>query len=214
MLAGATGKLFIVGDDDQSIYGWRGAKIENIRRFDEDFSDVKTVRLEQNYRSTNVILKAANALIAHNQDRMGKNLWSAGEDGEPIQIYEAFNEQDEARYICNQIEAWCEQGGSRSEIAVLYRSNAQSRVMEQALLQAQIPYRVYGGLRFYDRAEIKDVLAYLRLLISREDDAPSNGCITIRRAASAIKPPIKSAKWHEWRKFRSGKRPISWWKPV
>lgn len=171
VLAGATGKLFIVGDDDQSIYGWRGAKIENIRRFDEDFSDVKTVRLEQNYRSTNVILKAANALIAHNQDRMGKNLWSAGEDGEPIQIYEAFNEQDEARYICNQIEAWCEQGGSRSEIAVLYRSNAQSRVMEQALLQAQIPYRVYGGLRFYDRAEIKDVLAYLRLLISREDDA-------------------------------------------
>lgn len=171
VLAGATGKLFIVGDDDQSIYGWRGAKIENIRRFDEDFSDVKTVRLEQNYRSTNVILKAANALIAHNQDRMGKNLWSAGEDGEPIQIYEAFNEQDEARYICNQIEAWCEKGGSRSEIAVLYRSNAQSRVMEQALLQAQIPYRVYGGLRFYDRAEIKDVLAYLRLLISREDDA-------------------------------------------
>ncbi|MGC9385690.1 MAG: DNA helicase II [Hydrogenovibrio sp.] len=171
VLAGATGKLFIVGDDDQSIYGWRGAKIENIRRFDEDFADVKTVRLEQNYRSTNMILKAANTLIAHNQDRMGKNLWSAGEDGEPIQIYEAFNEQDEARYICNQIEAWCEQGGGRSEVAVLYRSNAQSRVIEQALLQAQIPYRVYGGLRFYDRAEIKDVLAYLRLLISREDDA-------------------------------------------
>ena len=171
VLAGASGRLFIVGDDDQSIYGWRGAKIENIRRFDEDFSDVKTVRLEQNYRSTGTILKAANGLIAFNQDRMGKNLWSAGEEGDPIRIYEAFNELDEARYVCNQVESWCEQGGSRSEIAVLYRSNAQSRVMEQALLQAQIPYRVYGGLRFYDRAEIKDVLAYLRLLVNTEDDA-------------------------------------------
>ena len=171
VLAGATGKLFIVGDDDQSIYGWRGAKIENIRQFDQDFSNVKMVRLEQNYRSTNTILKAANALISHNQDRMAKNLWSAGEDGEPIKVYEAFNEMDEARYLCNQIEAWCDQGGSRSEAAVLYRSNAQSRVIEQALLQAQIPYRVYGGLRFYERAEIKDVLAYLRLLLNRQDDA-------------------------------------------
>lgn len=171
VLAGATGKLFIVGDDDQSIYGWRGAKIENIRQFDQDFSDVKLVRLEQNYRSTGIILKAANTLISHNQDRMGKNLWSAGDEGEPIVVYEAFNELDEARYLCNQIQDWCEQGGSRSEIAVLYRSNAQSRVIEQALLQAQIPYRVYGGLRFYERAEIKDVLAYLRLLLNRQDDA-------------------------------------------
>lgn len=171
VLAGASGKLFIVGDDDQSIYGWRGAKIENIRQFDLDFSDVKTVRLEQNYRSTGTILKAANGLIAFNEDRMGKNLWSAGEDGDPIMLYEAFNELDEARYVCNQIENWCEQGGSRAEIAVLYRSNAQSRVVEQALIQSRIAYRVYGGLRFYDRAEIKDVLAYLRLLVNREDDA-------------------------------------------
>lgn len=171
VLAGASGKLFVVGDDDQSIYGWRGAKIENIRQFDEDFTQVKTVRLEQNYRSTGTILKAANSLIAHNLERMGKNLWSAGDEGQPIRIYEAFNEIDEARYICNQIEAWQEQGGSRSDIAVLYRSNAQSRVIEQALLQAKIPYRVYGGLRFYDRAEIKDVLAYLRLLVNPEDDA-------------------------------------------
>ncbi len=171
VLAGNTGKLFIVGDDDQSIYGWRGAKIENIRQFDVDFENVKTVRLEQNYRSTGTILKAANALIAHNEDRMGKNLWSAGEEGSLIKVYEAFNEFDEARYLCNQIEVWIEQGGARSEIVVLYRSNAQSRVVEQALLQAQIPYRVYGGLRFYDRAEIKDVLGYLRLLLSREDDA-------------------------------------------
>ena len=171
VLAGGTGQLFIVGDDDQSIYGWRGAKIENIRQFSEDFSDVKTVRLEQNYRSTGTILAAANHLIAHNQDRMGKHLWSAGEAGEPIQLYEAFNEIDEVRYVCNQVEAWCEQGGKRSDVAVLYRSNAQSRNMEQALIQAQIPYRVYGGLRFYDRAEIKDVLAYCRLLVNRTDDA-------------------------------------------
>lgn len=171
VLAGATGKLFIVGDDDQSIYGWRGAKIENIRQFDQDFANVKTVRLEQNYRSTGTILKAANELIANNQERMGKNLWSAGEEGDPIKIYEAFNEQDEAQFVCNQIKHWCENGGARNQAAVLYRSNAQSRVMEQALLQAQIPYRVYGGLRFYDRAEVKDVLGYLRLVLNRNDDA-------------------------------------------
>jgi len=171
VLAGGSGKLFVVGDDDQSIYGWRGAKIENIRQFDQDFVGVKVIRLEQNYRSTNTILKAANGLIAHNESRLGKNLWSAGEDGEPIEIYEAFNEVDEARYVCHQIEQWCDQGGARDEVAVLYRSNAQSRVLEQALLQAQIPYRVYGGLRFYDRAEIRDVLAYLRLILNRSDDA-------------------------------------------
>ncbi|VAW49880.1 ATP-dependent DNA helicase UvrD/PcrA [hydrothermal vent metagenome] len=171
VLAGGTGKLFVVGDDDQSIYGWRGAKVENIRQFDTDFSLVKMIRLEQNYRSTGTILKAANGLISHNTSRMGKELWSAGDEGDLIRVYEAFNEVDEARYICNQMEAWCEQGGERNDIAVLYRSNAQSRVMEQALMQAQIPYRVYGGLRFYDRAEIRDVLSYLRLLINREDDA-------------------------------------------
>ncbi|HHT00571.1 MAG TPA: DNA helicase II, partial [Thiomicrospira sp.] len=171
VLAGGSGKLFVVGDDDQSIYGWRGAKVENIRQFDEDFANVKMVKLEQNYRSTGTILKAANELIANNSTRMGKQLWSAGEEGDAIKVYEAFNEYDEARYVCTQIEAWCEQSGARSDAAVLYRSNAQSRVMEQALMQAQIPYRVYGGLRFYDRAEIKDVLSYLRLLVNREDDA-------------------------------------------
>lgn len=171
VLAGGTGRLFVVGDDDQSIYGWRGAKVENIRQFDQDFAGVKMVRLEQNYRSTETILKAANGLIANNETRMGKELWSAGEKGDLIKVYEADNEFDEARYICNQIEQWCENGGARNEIAVLYRSNAQSRVMEQALMQAQIPYRVYGGLRFYDRAEIKDVLSYLRLMVNREDDA-------------------------------------------
>ncbi|QCU90955.1 DNA helicase II [Thiomicrorhabdus sediminis] len=171
VLAGGSGKLFVVGDDDQSIYGWRGAKVENIRQFGEDFANVKMVRLEQNYRSTETILKAANGLIANNSSRMGKELWSAGDAGEPIKVYEAFNEMDEARYVCNQIEHWCENGGARNEIAILYRSNAQSRILEQALMQAQIPYRVYGGLRFYDRAEIKDVLGYLRLLLNRDDDA-------------------------------------------
>ncbi|GAB6069281.1 DNA helicase II [Thiomicrorhabdus hydrogeniphila] len=171
VLAGGAGKLFVVGDDDQSIYGWRGAKVENIRQFDEDFANVKMVRLEQNYRSTETILTAANGLIANNTSRMGKELWSAGEKGEPIKVYEAFNEMDEARYVCNQIEQWCEDGGARNEAAILYRSNAQSRILEQALMQAQIPYRVYGGLRFYDRAEIKDVLSYLRLLVNRADDA-------------------------------------------
>ena len=171
VLAGGTGKLFVVGDDDQSIYGWRGAKIENIRLFEQEFADVKTVRLEQNYRSTGRILKAANHIIAFNTERMGKELWSAGEDGDPIRIYEAFNEYDEANYVISQAKAWVEQGGERSDVAILYRSNAQSRVFEQALIQAEMPYRIYGGLRFYDRAEVKDVLAYLRLLVNRDDDA-------------------------------------------
>ena len=171
VLAGGTGRLFVVGDDDQSIYGWRGARVEHIQRFTEDFADVRVVRLEQNYRSTGTILKAANTLIAHNSGRLGKNLWTAGEEGEPIEIYRAFNELEEADFVCRQVEHWLEEGGSRDEIAVLYRSNAQSRLLEQALLRHRIPYRVYGGLRFYERAEIKDVLAYLRLLVNQDDDA-------------------------------------------
>ncbi|HIQ40686.1 MAG TPA: DNA helicase II [Sulfurivirga caldicuralii] len=171
VLAGGSGRLFVVGDDDQSIYGWRGAQVENIQRFSEDFAGVRIIRLEQNYRSTATILKAANTLIAHNSGRMGKNLWTDGDQGDPIRLYRAFNELEEADFVCRQVESWLEAGGSRSEIAVLYRSNAQSRVLEQALLRHGIPYRVYGGLRFYERAEIKDVLAYLRLLLNRDDDA-------------------------------------------
>jgi len=171
VLAGANGRLFVVGDDDQSIYGWRGAKVENIQQFDQDFANVMMVRLEQNYRSTNTILKAANALIANNESRMGKELWSEGEEGAPIEIYEAFNEIDEARYVVHQIQKWVQQGGERHQCAVLYRSNAQSRLIEQSLIQEGVPYRVYGGLRFFDRAEIKDVLGYLRLIENREDDA-------------------------------------------
>ncbi len=171
MLAGGHGNAFVVGDDDQSIYGWRGAKIENIHRFQRDFAAAQLVRLEQNYRSTGVILAAANALIAHNQGRLGKELWTSGERGTPITLYSGFNELDEARFVVDRIQQWVEQGHSRRENAILYRSNAQSRVFEETLMAMGMPYRVYGGQRFFERAEIRDALAYLRLLENRDDDA-------------------------------------------
>ena len=171
VLAGQTGHLFIVGDDDQSIYGWRGAKIENIQKFHKDYPDASTVRLEQNYRSTGNILAVANAVIANNSERLGKELWTEDADGEPIQLYNAYNERDEAAYLVQEVRNWMNQGGQRSDVAVLYRSNAQSRVIEEALMQSAVPYRVYGGLRFFERAEIKDVLSYLRLVSNRRDDA-------------------------------------------
>jgi len=162
--------LFAVGDDDQSIYGWRGAKVENILQFEQDFPATKVIRLEQNYRSTTSILDAANAVIQNNGSRMGKNLWTAGEEGEPVKLYTAYNEQDEARFVIDQIQEWVNLGGQRSEVAILYRSNAQSRVFEEVLVNVGMPYRVYGGLRFFERAEIKDALAYLRLCTRRDDD--------------------------------------------
>jgi len=171
VLAGKDIPVVAVGDDDQSIYGWRGAKIENIQRFADDFAGAKTVRLEQNYRSTQTILQAANGIIAFNFGRLGKELWSAGESGEPITLYAGFNEQDEARFIVEQAESWLLQGHDRSSVAILYRSNAQSRVLEEALIRAAIPYRIYGGQRFYERLEIRNALAYLRLLLNRGDDA-------------------------------------------
>ncbi len=162
--------LFVVGDDDQSIYGWRGAKVENILRFEQDNPGARMVRLEQNYRSTGTILRAANHVIAHNSGRLGKELWTAGAEGEPLQLYTAYNDIEEARFVVGQIEAWTAGGRLRAEAAVLYRSNAQSRLFEQTLIQASVPYRVYGGLRFFERQEIKDALAYLRLVASRHDD--------------------------------------------
>ncbi|MBP2845169.1 DNA helicase II [Dickeya oryzae] len=171
LLAGDSAKVMIVGDDDQSIYGWRGAQVENIQHFLRDFNDVATIRLEQNYRSTANILNAANALIAHNGDRLGKNLWTDGIEGEPISLYCAFNELDEARFVVSRIKVWQEAGGALSECAILYRSNAQSRVLEEALLQQSLPYRIYGGMRFFERQEIKDALSYLRLMTNRNDDA-------------------------------------------
>ena len=170
LLVQKSNNFFAVGDDDQSIYGWRGAKVENILQFEHDFSNAKTIRLEQNYRSTTNILDAANAVIKNNGSRLGKNLWTAGDEGEPVKLYTAYNEQDEARFIVDQIRNWVNQGGKRSEVAILYRSNAQSRVFEEVLINVGMPYRVYGGLRFFERAEIKDALAYLRLCIRRDDD--------------------------------------------
>ncbi len=170
-LAGDTIKPFIVADDDQSIYGWRGAQVENLKRFQHDFAPVEIVRLEQNYRSTGHILAAANAVIAKNSGRLGKTLWTAGKEGAPIELYAASDERDEAHHIVARIGRWIADGGSAGDAAVLYRSNAQSRVFEETLIARGIPYRVYGGLRFFERAEIKDALAYLRLAVRREDDA-------------------------------------------
>ena len=155
VLAGQNTYVTAVGDDDQSIYGWRGARIENIQRFDRDFSDVHTIRLEQNYRSTATILKAANAVIDNNRGRMGKELWTDSVEGDLISVYAAFNEQDEARFIVDRISAWVEAGGARRDVALLYRSNAQSRALEEALIQRGLPYVVYGGQKFYERLKIK-----------------------------------------------------------
>ncbi|MCW8348836.1 DNA helicase II [Vibrio sp. ZSDZ65] len=171
MMAGPDCKVMIVGDDDQSIYGWRGAKIENIQKFLDEYPGSKTVRLEQNYRSTKTILEAANELIANNTERMGKELWTDGNEGEKISVYSAYNELDEARFTVSKIKEWQENGGSLSDCAMLYRNNAQSRVLEEALIQAQLPYRIYGGMRFFERQEIKDALSYLRLMGNRNDDA-------------------------------------------
>ena len=161
---------FAVGDDDQSIYRWRGARVENLHRYRRDYPDTQMFKLEQNYRSTSAILCAANGLISNNTGRLGKNLWTSGDKGDPIRLYAAFNERDEAEFVTHRIRDWVAHGGNRREIAVLYRSNAQSRVFEEAFISGRIPYKVYGGLRFFERAEIKDALAYLRLVSNRQDD--------------------------------------------
>ncbi|MCP4993303.1 MAG: DNA helicase II [Gammaproteobacteria bacterium] len=171
LLAGDRHNLFVVGDDDQSIYGWRGARVENIRDFQQNHPRTRLVKLEQNYRSTGNILNAANAVITNNPMRLGKELWTEDGDGDPVRFYAAFNEVDEARFVVDRIRQFIHDGGARSDVAILYRSNAQSRLFEQSLIDAQIPYRVYGGLRFFERAEVKDALAYLRMLASTIDDA-------------------------------------------
>ncbi len=179
VLAGSRIPVVAVGDDDQSIYGWRGARIENIQRFTEDFPGTETVRLEQNYRSTQTILKAANGVITNNFGRLGKELWTAGEEGEAISLYAGFNEQDEARYIIEEAQKWLDEGNNRASVALLYRSNAQSRVLEEGLIRAGLPYRIYGGQRFYERQEIRNALAYLRLLVNRSDDAAVERVINV-----------------------------------
>lgn len=179
LLTDGKDNLFVVGDDDQSIYGWRGAKIENIYSFQKHYPNHQVIKLEQNYRSTGTILKAANKIIANNAGRMGKELWTDAGEGDLISLYTAFNEQDEAYFVVERIRAWVKEGGLagsgaerlRSDAAILYRSNAQSRQFEEKLMATNTPYRVYGGLRFFDRAEIKNALAYLRLMSNRHDDA-------------------------------------------
>ena len=171
VLAGDQNNIMVVGDDDQSIYGWRGAKIENIQQFTTDFPQSQTVRLEQNYRSTSNILKAANGLIDQNLGRLGKELWTDFSDGDLIQLYAGYNEIDEARFVVERIKKSVDEGSLYSENAILYRSNAQSRVLEEALLRSQMPYRIYGGQRFFERAEIRNILAYMRLISHRDADA-------------------------------------------
>jgi len=170
LLAGRQGAVFAVGDDDQSIYAFRGANVGNMADFERDFRVQKVIRLEQNYRSHGNILDAANALIANNRKRLGKNLWTAAGEGEPLRVFEAETDALEARWLVQEVQALVDDGARRADLAVLYRSNAQSRVLEHALFSAGIPYRVYGGLRFFERAEIKHALAYLRLIASSDDD--------------------------------------------
>ena len=179
VLAGANNRMMVVGDDDQSIYGWRGAKIENIQKFNVDFPDSDIVRLEQNYRSTANILNAANELIANNNGRLGKNLWTECDEGDPLSLYEAFNEQDEARFIVDRLQEWSNNGNLRKESAILYRSNAQSRELEDALLRVGMPYLIYGGHRFYERLEIRNALSYLRLVVNRNDDTAVERIINV-----------------------------------
>ncbi len=205
LLAGTSGTVFAVGDDDQSIYGWRGARIEHIQQLPKDFPEVQTIRLEQNYRSSGNILAGANALIANNQGRLGKNLWTDDGEGDPITLYTAFNELDEARFVVSRIQQWIDGGESRDDVAILYRVSAQSRAFEEALLAASLPYRVHGGLRFYERAEIKDALAYLRLLANRDDDGAFERVVNMpargvgARTLDALRQAARAAGESLWR---------------
>ena len=170
LLAGENACLFCVGDDDQSIYAFRGADVGNMRDFEREYRVENVIRLEQNYRSHGNILDAANAVIKNNSSRLGKNLWTEAGAGEPIRVFEAMSDGEEARWMVEEIKALVRDGASRAEIALLYRSNAQSRILEHSLFSAGLPYRVYGGLRFFERKEIKDALAYLRLIANPDDD--------------------------------------------
>ncbi len=205
LLVGTSGFPFVVGDDDQSIYRWRGAQIENLQKFRSDFPQAQLFKLEQNYRSTAAILEAANALIANNSARLGKELWTSGARGEPVHLFCAYNERDEADFVLSRIQQWLAGGGLRRECAILYRSNAQSRVFEEALIQARLPYRVYGGLRFFERAEIKDALAYLRLIANRDDDASFERVVNLpvrgigARTLDILRETAKGAGSSLWR---------------
>ena len=205
LLTGTTGIPFAVGDDDQSIYRWRGARQEHMHTFQRDFPAARIIKLEQNYRSTKTILSAANAIIAHNTGRLGKELWTAGSDGAPIRLYRAYNERDEAEFVVGRIQDRVQQGSARSEIAVLYRSNAQSRSFEEVLMRAGMPYRVYGGQRFFERTEIKDALAYLRLVANHDDDSSFERVVNVptrgigARSVDAIREYSRANALSMWR---------------
>ncbi|MDH5391885.1 MAG: DNA helicase II [Gammaproteobacteria bacterium] len=204
LLVGKDNNIFVVGDDDQAIYGWRGARVENLQKFRKDFPQTRIIKLEQNYRSTATILSAANAVIGNNGDRLGKRLWTAGSDGQPITYYQAYNEFDEARFIIDKIKQWVSDGELRADVAILYRSNAQSRVFEQTLNAEQIPYRIYGGLRYFDRAEIKDCIAYLRLMNNVLDDTAFERIVNVPargiggRTLEIVRERAKTAEITMW----------------
>ena len=181
MLAAKNKNIMVVGDDDQSIYSWRGADIRNILEFEQDYPDANTVKLEQNYRSVGNVLAAANAVIANNQHRKAKKLFTDAEDGDKIQVYMASDERDEGRWIAGEIEKRHGAGMSYNQIAVFYRTNAQSRMLEDMLLRAGVPYRIVGGTRFFDRAEIRDVMAYLTLVVNPADDIAAKRIINVPR---------------------------------
>ncbi len=170
LIAGESRNLCVVGDDDQSIYGWRGADLRNILEFERDFPDCRVIKLEQNYRSTSNILDAANQVIAHNTGRKEKALWTDAGEGEKIRVYRALDERDEAAWVVRSIEGRMKRGARAGDFAVFYRTNAQSRVLEEAMVRRGVPYRVYGGMKFYDRKEVKDVLAYMRAVANPDDD--------------------------------------------
>lgn len=194
LCSGNQNNIMIVGDDDQSIYGWRGANVDNIQHFLKDFNNPTTIRLEQNYRSTGTILKAANTVIDNNTGRLGKELWTDGNDGEPISVYAGFNELDEARFIVSKIKDWLNQGNALKDTAILYRNNAQSRVLEEALLHQGTPYRIYGGLRFFERQEIKDALGYLRMMNHPHDDAAFERVVNTPTRGMGEKNPLTGTR--------------------
>ena len=181
LLAAGHKNIMVVGDDDQSIYSWRGADLRNILEFENDFPEAHTVKLEQNYRSVGNILAAANAVIANNQHRKQKKLFTASGDGEKINVYMATDERDEGRWIAGEIEKKSREGMSYDDMAVFYRTNAQSRMLEDMLLRAGVPYRIVGGTRFFDRAEIRDVMAYLTLVVNPADDIAAKRVINVPR---------------------------------
>ena len=204
-LCGPDGKIFAVGDDDQSVYGWRGAKVENLHSLSRDFPGTEIIKLEQNYRSTGTILKAANALISKNNGRLGKNLWTEGRDGAPITLYAAYNEYDEAEFVVNRMREILDGRAAHSDLAVLYRSNAQSRVLEETLIRARLPYRIYGGLRFFERMEVKDALAWLRLISNRDDD------VSFERALSTPPRGVGATSLEKLRAFAK-QQDLSLWR--